>query len=82
MKIFFELSPALSYGPFKGKTGKGELNLPLVNQKATKLDGIGKLILENKPLPDHITGEEALKDIRIIEAIYKSAKTANKVSIT
>lgn len=79
---FFELSPALSYGPFKGKTSKGELNFPVINQQAAQLDAIGKLILENKQLPNHITGEEGLKDIRIIEAIYSSARTANKVSIT
>ncbi len=78
---FFELSPSLSYGPFKGKTSKGELNFPVINQQATELDEIGKLILENKQLPNHITGEEGLKDLRIIEAIYKSAKTVKKVPL-
>ena len=76
---FFELSPALSYGPFKGKTSKGQINFPVINQQAAQLDGIGKLILENKPLPAHITGEEGLKDIRVVEAIYKAAKTGSKI---
>jgi len=78
---FFELSPALSYGPFKGRTSKGELAFPTINQQAAQLDGIGKLILENQPLPNHITGEEGLKDIRIIYAIYESAITGKKISL-
>lgn len=78
---FFELSPALSYGPFKGKTNEGEINFPVINQQAAQLDGIGKLILEGKPLPKHITGEEGLKDIKVVEATYKAARTGTKVKI-
>lgn len=77
----FELSPALSYGPFKGKTSRGELNFRPINQQATQLDAIGKLILENKPLPNHITGEEGLKDCRIIRAIYEAAETGKKILV-
>lgn len=77
----FELSPGLSYGPFKGKTSKGDLNFPVINQQATQLDEIGKLILENKPLPNHITGAEGMKDLKVIEAIYEAAQTGKKVSI-
>lgn len=75
----FELSPALSYGPFVGKTSAKELKFPVINQQKTQLDEICKLLLENKKLPNHITGEEGLKDIKIINAIYKSAKTGNKI---
>ena len=78
---FFELSPAVSYGPFKGRTSKGELNFPVVNQQATQLDEIGKVLLANEPLPNHITGEEGLKDVKVLQAIYKSARTHKKVFI-
>ena len=78
----FELSPGLSYGPFIGKTTNGELHFPIINQQATQFDEIGKLILNNKKLPSHITGEEGLKDIRIINAIYQAAKTGKKVSLS
>lgn len=77
----FELSPALSYGPFKGKTSQKELIFPIINQQKAQLDGICKVLLENKKLPIHIAGEEGLKDIKVINAIYKSAKTGNKVVI-
>ncbi len=76
---FFELSPGLSYGPFKGKSTKGEISFPTINQQAAQLDGIGKLILENKPLPDHITGIEGLRDIRIVYAIYEAAGAGRKI---
>ena len=79
---WFELSPAISYGPFRGRTSKGELSFPDINQQAAQLDGIGKLILENEPLPTHITGEEGIKDVKIIQAVYKAAATENKVMLT
>ncbi|CAD0005804.1 Gfo/Idh/MocA family protein [Flavobacterium salmonis] len=77
----FELSPALSYGPFKGKTSEKELKFPVINQQQTQMDEICKFILENKKLPNHITGEEGLKDIKVINAIYKAAETGKKVSL-
>lgn len=78
-KGFFELSPAISYGPFKGRSSLGEFNFPTINQQAAQLDGIGKLILENKQLPAHISGEEGRKDMRVLEAIYKAAYSGEKV---
>jgi predicted dehydrogenase len=78
----FELSPALSYGPFVGKTSEKELKFPVINQQKTQLDEICKVILENKKLPNHITGEEGLKDIKIINAIYKAAETGKKIFLT
>ncbi len=79
---FFELSPAVSYGPFKGRTSNGELNFPEINQQAAQCDGIAKLILQNKNLPNHITGEEGLKDMKIIEGIYKAANTGSKIMLS
>ena len=76
---FFELSPALSYGPFEGKTSVKELKFPVINQQQTQMDEICKLLIENKKLPNHITGEEGLKDIKVINAIYKAAATGKKV---
>ncbi|MDR7209952.1 Gfo/Idh/MocA family oxidoreductase [Flavobacterium piscis] len=77
----FELSPALSYGPFEGKSTNGPLKFPVINQQQTQMDEIAKLLLENKKLPNHITGEEGLKDIKVINAIYKAAETGKKVSL-
>ncbi|MGK4568357.1 Gfo/Idh/MocA family oxidoreductase [Flavobacterium sp. 3HN19-14] len=76
----FELSPALSYLRFVGKTSEAALKFPVINQQKTQLDEIAKLLLENKKLPDHITGGEGLQDIRIINAIYKAAETGKENS--
>lgn len=77
----FELSPAISYGPFKGKTSVEEFNFPVINQQAAQLDGIGKLIIAGQELPSHISGEEGLKDMRVIEGIYKAAETGKKIAL-
>jgi len=76
---FFELSPAVSYGPFRGRSSDGEFDFPVINQQAAQMDGIAKEILEKRKLPDHISGEEGRKDMKVLEAIYKAAETGNKV---
>ncbi len=78
---YFELHPAVSYGPFRGRTSKGELSFPDINQQAAQMDGISKVILDKQKLPSHITGEEGLKDMKVIEAIYKAAKTGKRILV-
>ncbi|MFC4477378.1 Gfo/Idh/MocA family protein [Flavobacterium chungangensis] len=79
---FFEMSPAVSYGPFVGKRSDGKpFNFPVINQQQTQMDEISKVILANQKLPNHITGEEGIKDVKIINAIYKAAETGKKVSL-
>jgi predicted dehydrogenase len=78
---FFELSPAISYGPFKGRTSNGEMSFPEINQQATQCDEIAKVILAGKKLPDHISGKEGMQDVKILQAIYKAAETQKAVRI-
>jgi predicted dehydrogenase len=78
---YFELSPAISYGPFKGRTSRGELNFPEINQQATQCDEIAKVILAKNKLPDHIAGKEGMQDVKIMQAIYESARTGKRVEI-
>jgi predicted dehydrogenase len=79
---FFELSPAISYGPFVGRTSKGEMHFPEINQQGTQCDEIAKVLLANQKLPEHISGEEGKKDVRILQAIYEAARTGKKISLT
>ncbi len=78
---FFELSPAISYGPFVGKTSKGPLSFPEIDQQQTQMDAIATYILDNKPLPEHISGIEGLLDVKIIEAVYKAAESGKEVKV-
>lgn len=78
---YFELSPALSYGPFKGKTSQSVLNFPTINQQAAMVDDIANYLLANKPLPIHISGEEGRKDMKVLEGIYQAATTGRRINL-
>lgn len=77
---WIELRPAYGYGPLSGRTNKGELNLPQTNHQALMFDGMGQAIVENKPCS--ASGEEGLKDMKIIDAIYRSIASGKKEKIT
>jgi predicted dehydrogenase len=78
---FFELSPAISYGPFRGRSSNGEMNFPVIDQQGTQCDEISKVLLANEKLPDHISGREGKQDMKILQAIYEAARTGRKVSL-
>lgn len=80
-KGFIQLSPAYSYGPIKGRTSQGELNLPIVHHQANMLEAIVREFQETKLFPSHISGEEGLKDMKILSAIYEAAQTGKKISL-
>ncbi len=76
---WFELFPAFSYRGIKGSTNDGELNLPEINQQAAQMDDFSKCIIDNSE--SNASGEEGLKDLKVIEAIYKSIQLRIKVII-
>lgn len=76
---WFELSPAFGYGPLKGRTNKGDLNLPIVNHQAAQLDDFANCLFEK--CESNASGEEGMRDMKVIEAIYKSIQTGKKVKI-
>ena len=80
-KGWFELAPAFGYGPLKGKTSKGIIEQPIVHHQATMLDGVCKVLLNNETLPDHITGQEGLRDVRLLQAIYQAAETGRRIEL-
>lgn len=77
----FELSPAISYGPFKGKSTAGIFDFPQTNQQQVQMDELAKYLLNNKPFPKHISGMEGLKDMKVIDAIYKAADTGRRIEV-
>lgn len=80
-KGFVQLSPAYSYGPIKGRTSQGGLDLPIVHHQANMLEAIAREFLETKMFPSHISGEEGLKDMKYLTAIYEAAQTGKKISL-
>ena len=80
-KGFAELLPATGYGPIMGRTHLGELNQPHVTHQTVQMDEMAGIILEGKKPIVPVDGEEALKDLKIIDAIYLAAKTGEKVNL-
>ncbi|GAA4422791.1 Gfo/Idh/MocA family oxidoreductase [Pontibacter saemangeumensis] len=79
---FAELHPATGYGPIKGRTHKGELTQPHQTHQTVQMDEMAAIILEGKKPVVPVDGEEGLKDLKIIDAIYLAAKTGKKVDLT
>ena len=77
---YAELLPATGYGPIEGRTHKGELT-QLVEpvHQTVQMDAMAGIILHGEQPVVPADGEEALKDLRIIAAIYEAAKTGQKV---
>ncbi|HKB43671.1 MAG TPA: Gfo/Idh/MocA family oxidoreductase [Chitinophagaceae bacterium] len=80
-KGFAELLPATGYGPIKGHTNKGELDYPHVTHQTVQMDEMSGIILQGKQPIVPVDGEEALKDLKIIDAIYLATKTEKKVDL-
>ena len=72
---YAELYPATGYGPIQGFTNKGPLNFPTTIHQAVQMDEMAAIILDGKKPILPVDGEEGLKDLKIVEAIYKSAKS-------
>ena len=76
----FQLSPAYSYGGIQGRRSDGELiNFPPMDQFAAEMDDFAQCILNNRPT--RVPGEEGLRDIKIMMAIYAAARTGKAVNL-
>jgi len=81
-KGFAEMQPSTGYGPIKGRTHQGELTQPITTHQTVQMDEMATIIFEDtKPLVP-VNGEEGLKDLKIIDAIYQAVKTGKKVNLT
>ncbi len=80
-KGFAEMQPSTAYGPIKGRTHKGELTHEHVEHQTVQMDEMADIILRGKQAPVPVDGEEGLKDLKIIDAIYKAIATGKKVSL-
>jgi predicted dehydrogenase len=76
-KGFVDLSPAYGYGPLKGRTHKGDMTQAVTTHQTVQMDGFADCILNGAPEPN-IDGMEGLRDMKIIEAIYKSIQKGGK----
>lgn len=80
-KGFAELQPSTGYGPIKGRTNKGELGKPHVIHQTVQMDEMASIILDGKKPVIPVDGEEGLKDLKIMDAIYLAVKNNQKVTL-
>jgi predicted dehydrogenase len=77
---WFELSPAYEYKGIKGRTSKGEMKFPEINQQAAQMDDFALAIKEGRPSP--VPGEMGRQDVQILQAIYKAMEMGQRVEIS
>lgn len=78
-KGYAELAPATGYGPIEGRTNFGVLTQPHTTHQTVQMDEMAAIILQGKQPVVPVDGEEGLKDLKIIDAIYQAAKSGTKV---
>ncbi len=64
------IEPAFMYNDVSGRTNEGPMGFPHVTQQALQMDDFARCIMENET--SSVSGEEGLKDMKIVEAIYRS----------
>jgi glucose-fructose oxidoreductase len=77
----YRLSPFQAYSGINGQTTDGiKLNEKIPHQQAKQMDDDALAIIKKaKPI---VPGEEGLKDIRIVEAIYRSVKEKKRIPLS
>jgi predicted dehydrogenase len=83
-----ELSPAFAYSGLRMRVNRVEdkhnvllePSIEEVDQFAREMDHMSLCVQRN--LQPHTPGEEGLQDMRIVEAIYESARTGRTVKLT
>ena len=78
---WMEMQPSTGYGPIEGRTHKGELTQPHITHQTLQMDGMAELIFEGKEPIVPLDGEEGVKDMKIIDAIFEAVKTGGKVEV-
>lgn len=79
-KGWYTLAPFSAYSGVNGKTSDGViLNAAIPNEQSRQMDDDALAILNNKPLL--APGEEGLRDIRVVEAVYRSVARRGRVTI-
>jgi glucose-fructose oxidoreductase len=76
-----QLAPYSAYNGVQGSSPLGAINHPyqVPWQQAKQMDDDALAIMQKKPML--VPGEEGLRDIRIVEAIYRSAGSSQRVAL-
>jgi predicted dehydrogenase len=76
----FGLDPAFNYDGIRGMRSDGKpIEFPPTDHFAVEMDDFAQCILQKKP--SKVSGEEGLRDVKIMMAIYESARTGRPVDL-
>lgn len=75
------LNPATGYGPIEGETNKGKLTHPHKTHQTVQMDEMAAIIFDNKKPVIPVDGEEGVKDMKVIDAIYEAIRTGKSTDI-
>lgn len=78
-KGWLKMEPFSSYSGNKGSHSNGIIDFPLKSQQAKQLDEDCMALMNSTQLI--APGEEGLRDIKVVEAIYKATKNGGTVKI-
>ena len=73
---WWKISPAYSYEGKEGITSQGKMDLPNINEQAKQMDSQVESFMNN--LMPETSGEMGLRDMKILMAIYESARADGK----
>jgi predicted dehydrogenase len=83
-KGYFELDPAMSYSGLRMRVYQSgqltERSIPVRDHFASEMEHMSECVMENKE--PHTPGEEGLRDMKYLMAIYEAAKTGKTVRLT
>lgn len=79
-KGYVALGPAFGYDGIEASTSRGVISAPAIDQFAAELDDFASCIQEGRT--SRVSGSEGLKDLRIIEAIYRSSREGRTIPIS
>jgi predicted dehydrogenase len=75
----FGLGPAFGYGGIQGFAGDSPIERPSIDQFAKEIDDFSSVIRSGGK--SKVSGEEGLRDMLVMEAIYESVRGGRKVAV-
>jgi predicted dehydrogenase len=77
---WFALDPAFTYDGIRGTRSDGRaIEYPNIDQFAAEMDDYAERIMSGRPT--RVPGEEGLRDIKIMTAIYEAARSGKSVDL-
>jgi predicted dehydrogenase len=75
----FGMTPAFGYGGNQGFAGSDSIDKPQIDQFAAEMDDFAKVVKQGGK--SIVSGEEGLRDLIVVDAIYQAASSGRSVQV-